>query len=173
MTRGVAITLILFAAVASAEDFDLWEGAAPDQKFFAVVRRVPESGMPTRLDLDGFTVFISTPEGGTQHSILAQHTFPRRLVSQIRWSPDSQFLLFTTVSSGGHSPWHVNTYLYCVADKSFRDVESAVHATVGATEFDFEPPNIAVLKINEVLVGSVKQIKVPLGKASQEMQPVP
>jgi dipeptidyl aminopeptidase/acylaminoacyl peptidase len=173
MTRGVAITLFLFVATVCADDFDAWTDASPDKKLFAVVRRVPEPDLPSRLDLDGFTVFICTAEGRVQHSILAQHTFPRRLVSQIRWSPNSQFLLFTTVSSGGHSPWHVNTYVFCAADKSFRDVESATHATVGATEFHFEPPDIAVLTVNEVPAESVKQIKLPLGKTAQQMQPVP
>ena len=172
MTRSVAITLISFAALACAEDFAAWEGAAPDQKLFAVVRRVPEPDLPTRLDLDGSTVFICTAEGRVHHSIVAQHTFSRRLVSQIRWSPNSQFLLFTTVSSGGHSPWHVNTYVFCAADKSFRDVESAAYATVGAIEFHFEPPDIAVLTVNEVPAESVKQIKLPLGKTAQEMEPV-
>jgi dipeptidyl aminopeptidase/acylaminoacyl peptidase len=168
--RSVAITLFLSVAIACADDFDAWVGASPDKRLFAVVRRTPEPDMPCRLDLDGFAVFICTAEG---HSIVAQHTFPRRLVSQIRWSPDSQFLLFTTVSSGGHSPWHVNTYLYCAADKSFRDVESAAHATVGATEFGFEPPDVVVLTVNEVSAEKVKQIKLPLGKTAKEMQRIP
>jgi Tol biopolymer transport system component len=29
-----------------------------------------------------------------------------RLVAVARWSPDSRFCVFTTISAGGHSPWH-------------------------------------------------------------------
>jgi len=29
-----------------------------------------------------------------------------RNVQKTEWSPDSQFFVFSTASSGGHSPWH-------------------------------------------------------------------
>jgi hypothetical protein len=173
MKSRIAFTLLLFAAIARADDFDTWFGASPDKKLFAVERRIPDLDAPSRLDLDGFTVFICTAEDGIQRSVIAQHTFPRRVVSQIRWSPDSEFLLFTTASSGGHSPWHFNTYVFCAADKSFRDVESATHATVGAPDFRFEPPDVAVLKVNVVPAESVKEIKLPVARTAQQMERLP
>jgi dipeptidyl aminopeptidase/acylaminoacyl peptidase len=132
MKPGVAFTLLIATAIARGDDFDTWSGASPDNKLFAIERRIPSPDAPSRLDLDSSTVFISAAEDEVRRSRIAQHTFSGRLVSQIRWSPDSRFLLFTTASSGGHSPWHFNTYVFCVADKSFRDVETALHTTVGA-----------------------------------------
>jgi hypothetical protein len=173
MKRRVAFTLLVLATIARADDFDTWFGASPNNKFFAVERRIPSPDDPSRLDLDSCTVFIFTVEGGVRRSVIAQHTFPGRVVSQIRWSPDSQFLLFTTASSGGHSPWHFNTFVFCAADKSFRDVQTALHTTVGAAEFHFEPPDIAVLTVNVVPAETVKETKLPLGRAAQQMERLP
>jgi Tol biopolymer transport system component len=109
MKGSLAFTLLLFVAIVHADDSDTWFAASPDKKLVAIERRIPDSEEPSRLDLDGFTVFICAAEDGVQRSVIAQHTFPQRVVSQIRWSPDSQFLLFTTASSGGHSPWLFKT----------------------------------------------------------------
>jgi hypothetical protein len=35
-----------------------------------------------------------------------------RNVQKAEWSPNSQFFVFSTASSGGHSPWHWQTYFY-------------------------------------------------------------
>jgi dipeptidyl aminopeptidase/acylaminoacyl peptidase len=170
MKLEVVFALISLIPIVRADNFDTWFAASPDKKFVAVERRIPDSDEPSRLDLDGFTVFICTAEDGIQRSVIAQHTFPERLVSQIRWSPDSQFLLFTTASAGGHSPWHFKTYAFYVADKSFRDVESAAGGSVGAADFRFEPPDIAVLKLHDPASDTPRPIKLALGKAMQRMQ---
>jgi hypothetical protein len=48
----------MIAAIARADDFDTWFGPSPDNKLFAVERRIPSPGEPSRLDLDRCTVFI-------------------------------------------------------------------------------------------------------------------
>src|SRR2546421_12861041 len=106
MRRSVVFPLLLLAAIARADDFDTWFAASPDKKFVAVERRVPASDQPSRLDLDGFAVFICSGDSSVpsavpvQGAVVAQHTFEGRVISHIGWSPDSQFLLFTTASSG-------------------------------------------------------------------------
>ena len=167
--------LILAASVVSADDFDTWSGLSPDKALFAIERRIPDPSAPSRLDLDGVAVFICNAKSGpgsvvTSDLVIAQHQFPLRLVSQIRWSPDSKFLMFTTASSGGHSPWHFKTFLFSAADKSFRDVETAADGSVGAPEFRFEPPDIAVLRLHDPAGGRPKQIKLSLSKAVSQMQ---
>ncbi len=100
MKRSIALTVLLVAAVARADNFDTWFEASPDKKLFAVERRIPDPNEASRLDLDGCIVFICTAVSDLpskvvgQGPVVAQHTFPRRVVSQIRWSPDSKFLLF-------------------------------------------------------------------------------
>ena len=176
MKPRVAFSVFAIAAgVASADDFDTWSAASPDKALFAIERRIPDPREPSRLDLDGFAVFICDAKSGpgsvaTPDAVIVRRDFPLRLVSQIRWSPDSKFLLFTTASSGGHSPWHFKTFLFCAADKSFRDVETAAGGTVGAPDFRFDPPDIAVLRPHDTAGGPLKQIKLALGKAAPHMQ---
>ena len=46
-----------------------------------------------------------------------------RNVQKAEWSPDSQFFVFSTASSGGHSPWHWQTYFYDRKRKDFKEVD--------------------------------------------------
>jgi len=176
MKSAIAFSALVAAtAVALADDFDTWHEASPNKALFAIERRIPDLSEPSRLDLDGFEVFICRTESGpgsvvAPGSVIAQHEFPGRLVSQIQWSPDSKFLLFTTASSGGHSPWHFKTFVFCTADRSFRDVEAAAGGSVGAPEFHFEPPDIAVLRLYDPAGGAPKEINLPLSKAAPQMQ---
>jgi hypothetical protein len=46
-----------------------------------------------------------------------------RNVQKTQSSPDSQFFVFSTASSGGHSPWHWQTYFYDRKAKAFKEVD--------------------------------------------------
>jgi hypothetical protein len=46
-----------------------------------------------------------------------------RNVQKMEWSPDSQFFVFSTASSGGHSPWHWQTYFYDRRRNTFKEVD--------------------------------------------------
>src|SRR4030095_16179201 len=46
-----------------------------------------------------------------------------RNVQKMEGSPDSQFFVFSTASSGGHSPWHWQTYFYDRRGKTFKEVD--------------------------------------------------
>jgi hypothetical protein len=46
-----------------------------------------------------------------------------RNVQKMEWSPDSEFFVFSTASSGGHSPWHWQTYFYDRKRKTFKEVD--------------------------------------------------
>ena len=61
-------------------------------------------------------------------------------IEEIKWSEDRKYLVFSTSSSGGHSPWHFPTYVFsterwafvliddtlpAVADKSFSFTDSS------------------------------------------------
>jgi len=65
-------------------------------------------------------------------------------IEQIKWSDDHKYLVFSTTSSGGHSPWHFPTYVFstdkwaflliddslpAITDKSFSFTDSS-HITV-------------------------------------------
>jgi hypothetical protein len=46
-----------------------------------------------------------------------------RNVQKNEWAPDSQFYVFSTASSGGHSPWHWQTYFYDRRANTLREVD--------------------------------------------------
>jgi hypothetical protein len=46
-----------------------------------------------------------------------------RNVQKDEWSADAQFFVFSTASSGGHSPWHWQTYFYDRKANTFREVD--------------------------------------------------
>lgn len=63
-----------------------------------------------------------------------------RLVAVAHWSPDSQFCVFTTISSGGHSPWQFGPYVFSTANGTFRFLGDSFY-TVIDPEFHFGPPS--------------------------------
>jgi hypothetical protein len=46
-----------------------------------------------------------------------------RNVQKSQWTPDSQFFVFSTASSGGHSPWHWQTYFYDRRKNQFQELD--------------------------------------------------
>jgi hypothetical protein len=171
--KAFTLALLAFVVPLRADDFDTWFALSPDKTLVGVERRMPDKNEPSRLDLDGCVVFVCAASEGGQRSVIAQHSFSERVVSGISWSPDSRFLLFTTASSGGHLPWHFKTYVYCVADKSFRDVESVAGGSIGAAEFHFESPDVAVLQLHQPDGDAPKPIRIALDKAMERMERLP
>jgi hypothetical protein len=47
-----------------------------------------------------------------------------RNAQKTQWTPDSQFFVFSTASSGGHSPWHWQTYFYNRRTNSFKQLDN-------------------------------------------------
>jgi hypothetical protein len=47
-----------------------------------------------------------------------------RNVKMNQWTPDAQFYVFSTASSGGHSPWHWQTYFYDRHANAFKELDN-------------------------------------------------
>jgi hypothetical protein len=148
------------------EEMNDWRAPSPDDTLFAVTRVIPDPVYIQRHDLDGVVVAILR-YGDEGQSVVARHDFGHRLIAHIEWSPDAKFLLFTTVSSGGHSPWHSAAFLFCTADNSFRDVDAAIGSVV-SPKFRFEPPDIAIMEVKKGEMPE-EEVKVPLAKTMQQM----
>ncbi len=68
------------------------------------------------------------------------------LIEQAAWTPDSQFFIFTTTSSGGHSSWQSPSYFYRVKDRklySFSDFFPAI----ANTDFTVAKPDLLTITI--------------------------
>lgn len=148
------------------EDLNDWRAISPDRDLLAVTRLIPDRFYIQRYDLDGVAVAIF-PLGDQEHPV-ARHDFRGRIISHIEWSPDSRFLLFTMASSGGHSPSYAPAFLFCVADKSFRDVEPAIAGSIVSPKFRFEPPDVAILLVKKDEKPEV-EVKVSLSKTIDHM----
>ena len=49
-------------------------------------------------------------------------------IQQITWSDDHKYLVFTTTSSGGHSPWHFPTYVFSTERWAFLLIDDSLPA---------------------------------------------
>ena len=47
-------------------------------------------------------------------------------IGHAEWTVDGRFSVFNTMSSGGHQPWHVATYVYSAGSNRFFSLDSVV-----------------------------------------------
>ena len=64
-----------------------------------------------------------------------------RSVVHSAWTPDSSFFVFSTQSSGGHSPWHWNTYFYNRKKNKFALLDDTIGAVI-KPNFKVKAPDI-------------------------------
>jgi len=153
--KFLLLLLLLFVTSAYADDsFGIWTSEAPDQHFFAATREVPagDDMLLWKPEFDGTRlVVLKRGTNETEGEICFTYTFPRRLVAQAMWTPDSKYIVFTTTSSGGHSPWHDDSFVFSVADKKIVSVDDAVGLVV-SPELSVQAPHSATFGIG--LMGS-------------------
>lgn len=132
------------------------EANSPDGMLFACAREIPNPDLDFihRRDLDGTCVLVvrqyESPPGSLfsdYEAFTVRHVFPGRSLLHFQWSPDSKFVVFTTASSGGHSPWHCQSYFFCVADQSFRDLAGALRHNITDGDFRIEAPDTVVMTV--------------------------
>jgi hypothetical protein len=64
-----------------------------------------------------------------------------RSVVHSAWTPDSSFFVFSTQSSGGHSPWHWNTYFYSRKKGKFALLDDTIGAVI-KPNFQVKAPDV-------------------------------
>jgi hypothetical protein len=68
-----------------------------------------------------------------------------RGVVKAAWTPDSQFFVYTTMSSGGHSPWHATGYFYDRRNNRIRSLDD-FGVVVLETGIAVEAPDLIEVK---------------------------
>ena len=100
--------------------------ASPNKKLHATVLPVDVS-LDTTPDMES-RVVIRSVDGDTRNSI--NHASPRGMngyyVDIAEWSPDSQFFVYSMISSGGHSPWSHPTIVYSVERNRFAHLSDRI-----------------------------------------------
>jgi len=159
----------------------MWSELSPDKRMLATIRFVPNPDKNWRAFDELKIAVFRQGRDGKPGQILASTAIGGRFLQSAHWSPDSQFLLFTTSPSrGGHGGWHFETFVYCARDHSFRGDLEDVFGNVLAPDFGFESPDIAVLTVSDDQAPSTageepptKQVKVSLGKVVDKLDRLP
>jgi hypothetical protein len=145
--------LLLFVGSAYADDSSgIWTSESPDQHFFAATREIPSGDdiLLWKTEFDGSRlVVVERGADSNDGKLEFTYTFARRLIEQAKWTPDSEYIVFTTSSSGGHSPWHSNSFVFSVADKKLASVDDAVGLVV-SPDVSIEASHIATFGIGVV-----------------------
>jgi hypothetical protein len=177
-TLWIICCCVTAAAIAEEADSDIWSEASPDKRLLATIRFVPNPDKNWRaFDELKITVFRRGRDG-KPGQILASTAIGGCFLQCAHWSPDSQFLLFTTsLARGAHGGWHFDPFVYCAADHSFRSGLEGKSGDVVAAEFRFDSPDIAVLTVRDEDAPSPsteempsKEVKVSLSKVSDALE---
>lgn len=175
---AVWVICCFVTATAFAEtDPDNWSEASPDNNLIATIHHVPggeEKNDPGELRL----VVSRRGRNGAPAQKIASTDITGRMVRFAHWSPDSQFLLFTTsLTTGAHGGGHFEPFIYCAADHSFRYGLELKSGNVVAPDFRFDPPDIAVLTVPDEDAPSPssdempsKEVKVSLSKIFRTLE---
>jgi hypothetical protein len=116
--------------------------ASPDKALRALVLPTAVSLYSTP-DMES-RVVIRSSKGDTLTS--KDYSSPRGAngyyVENAKWSPDSQFFVFSMISSGGHSPWSFPTMVYSRQKKLIANVSDIIDGKpILSREFSFSAPH--------------------------------
>ena len=107
---------------------------SPDEGLWAVINPTG-TGSEDRIE-------VERPKGTLIAS--RDHTSPDgehgRSVLHADWTPDSQFFIYSTASSGGHSVWHFNTFVYARRTNKIYELDEIIGPLVDPT-FDVSAPD--------------------------------
>jgi len=81
-----------------------------------------------------------TPKNLAELSLLSEDGQHGGHIEQIAWSDDHKYLVFTTSSSGGHSPWHFPTYVFSTERWRFLLIDDSLPA-IADKSFSFADPS--------------------------------
>lgn len=148
--------LIAFAqASAAPEEQELvgvWKSESPDGNYSGAMRRMPAIGIPDKSEFDGFRLEIFPIQEKKTPKSLGELYFAfdeaGLVPAKVKWTADSKFLVFTTVSSGGHSPWHFTTYVFSVSDKKIVCLDDVIGPVVDS-DFKLEGSHTGTFKIDD------------------------
>jgi len=125
--------LVSSAAETTSEKIKEWK--SPDGSSEAVTKNFRHASDADYTDWDVVTIRDAHYKFLASLSLEEGSGITRAVVTEALWSPDSRFFVFQTASSGGHSAWHVPTYVYDAKTSLIYSIDD----TVGAITSDNTP----------------------------------
>ena len=146
----VSCFFLLFAPQVPSNQFqppgiEKWSQNSPNGFYLAVTRIVPDPEFIGRTDLDTTRLIVRRHANKLENETYVRYDLGR-IISQIQWSPDSKYIVMSTVSAGGHSPWHFTSYVYSVDDQSLREMDDIIGEVLDP-RFEFVGPHTVKMKI--------------------------
>ncbi len=84
-------------------------------------------------------------------------------VDASKWSPDSQYFVFTAENVGGHQPWRIVAAVFALKTRRFIPLDESCIGVVSIPEISFRGSNTAVLTIWESVVkNTTREVAIPL-----------
>jgi Trk-type K+ transport system membrane component len=149
------IVLILLPSFTLAAD----RIASPDKSLVATIEPFLETKEKTAENI----VSIVENDG----TVLAEMDFrsPDKehgyVIDNIQWTADSQFLVFSTYSSGGHQPWHTPAFFFARSDNKIRPIDDLLGSVVDAN-FEISSTNILKVVVQDQTSKKEKVVSVNL-----------
>jgi WD40 repeat protein len=109
--------------------------ASPDGKFTAEI-----SSKEAQFTEDTVTIVSKESGARAEFPMTSKTGANGRNVLKAEWSPDSKFFVFSTFSSGGHSSWDFQTFVYSTDANKFVSVDEKVRP-VTDKDFQLLPPH--------------------------------
>jgi hypothetical protein len=148
--------VFLIAAPMDGVSHKHWVYFSPDYSWMAEVDTYNDSESLVTLRNESRKV-VSTYDFGSEDK---SHGYA---VERSRWTPDSQFFVFSLVSSGGHSPTHSPVVYFSRQDKNFHSLDAELERSIASdTPFKLLPPDkvtVRLLDRNEDVTVSLSSIK--------------
>lgn len=148
----IPLLLLLVGSAYADDSSSIWTSDSPDQHLFAATREIPSGDdvLLWKTEFDG-TRLVVVKRGSNSNSdeLVFAYTFAGRLIEQAKWTPDSKYIVLTTSSSGGHSPWHDESFVFSLATKKLAYVDDAVGLVV-SPDISVEAPHTATFGIGVV-----------------------
>jgi hypothetical protein len=155
-TLALLAPLIAFAQANAApeehESAGIWKSESPDGNYSGAMRCMPAVNNPNKSEFDGFRLEMFPIQEKKTPKSLGELYFAfdveGRRPAKVKWTADSKFLVFTTESSGGHSPWHSTTYAFSVSAKKIVCLDDVIGPVVDS-DFKLEGPHTGTFKIDK------------------------
>jgi hypothetical protein len=117
---------------------------SPDRTLRAVITPVGRERKESRVEIQNSDGKVLCPQDYSSPD--GEHGLG---VTEDRWTPDSEFFVYSTSSSGGHQPYHSPTYFYSRRTNRVSDIEELTHRMVvdqaPDSEFKIVPPHSVAL----------------------------
>ena len=152
---SLLLLIVLSASIASAAD----RLPSPDKTLTAVI----EPFIKTKNKVAENVINISKADGVS----LVQKDFrsPDRehgwIIDKIQWTSDSNFLVFSTYSSGGHQPWNSPTFFFSRRDNKIRQIDDIVGPILDSN-FEIATSDIVKIYVCDKISGVDKELAVHL-----------